>query len=167
MWILSFFPEFVTHLLLAAGILILLAATFMGMIPIVNKYKIPGQVLGLLILCAGLYLEGGLAYKQKVDSDIKDIQLKLKDAQLEAANTNLKLEQGVQHDVQVVHDKGQTIVKYLQSDPVIQQADSECKVSPEIIDAHNRAAGLLSILLGTAPPTTKNDEIPLPPRTSK
>jgi hypothetical protein len=143
MWILSLFPEFVPHLIFAAGIIILLVAIFMGMIPIVNKYKVPGQIAGLIILCAGLWLEGGLAYKQKVDNDIKDMQLKLKDAQIEAANTNLKLEQGFQHDVQVVHDKGQTIIKYLQTDPAMQHADNDCKVSPEVIDAHNRATGLI------------------------
>ena len=61
MWILSFLPEAVTHLIFFVGVIGVIAGFVLGFIPFIAPYKLPIQIISILVLSFGLYLEGGLA----------------------------------------------------------------------------------------------------------
>ena len=144
MWLLSLFPSFMAHLVLSAGIIILLSSFVVGLVPIVNAYKIPTLLVGIVISSYGFWLEGGLAYKQKTDLQIAQLEIQLAKAQADAATASAKTETVVTHDIQVIHDKGDTIIKYIQGPDVIKY-DTTCVIPKEIVAAHNAAATLTTV----------------------
>ena len=59
MWIISFLPNWVFHLLLTAGILGTIAGFVLGMVPLIQKYIFPIRIISILLLSFSLYIEGG------------------------------------------------------------------------------------------------------------
>jgi hypothetical protein len=140
MWILSFFPDFLVHLILAAGTLLFLAATFLGMIPLFNTYKTPAQILGIILLSIGIYLEGGMAYKDKIALEVAELQTKLAQAQAKSEETNTQIVTKVVKDTKVIHQKGDDVIKYI--DREIVKYDNQCVIPNDVIKAYNEAATL-------------------------
>ena len=73
MWIINWLPEFVVHLIFLAGVVGTIAGFVLGFIPFVSKYKLPIQIISLLLLSLGVYLEGGLAEKHKWELRVKEM----------------------------------------------------------------------------------------------
>lgn len=170
MWMLSFFPDLLVHLILALGALLFLAATFLGMFPIVNTYKTPAQIVGVLILAWGLYLEGGLSYKDKLAKEVAELETKLANAETKGAEKNTEIVTKIVKDTKVIRQKGDDIIKYI--DREIVKYDDQCVIPLEVIQAHNRAATLTSDpIVESKTPVIKEEKkeshMLLPPRTSK
>ena len=108
------------------------------MVPIISKYKIPAQIVGGIALGLGLYLEGGLAYKQKADLQAAEIKAKLATAQVVSAQKNTEIQTKIMTKTQIIHDKGEAIIKYIEGDAAA--INSECVLPTEAIDIHNKAA---------------------------
>lgn len=160
MWLLTFFPYILIHLTVATGMLMFLVATFLGAIPGIKAYKTPIQIAGMLILIVGVYLEGGLSYKEKVDKQVLELENKLAIATVESERLNQELQTSLTKGNTVIRERGQTVIKYLES-PEGKQYDSQCVIPNDIINAHNQAA-----TLSESPPVVSSD-IKLPPRTDK
>jgi len=77
MWIISILPEWAFHLILTVGIIGTVAGFALGMIPAIKQYKIPIQVISLLVLSLGLYLEGGLADYKEWEARVKEMEAKV------------------------------------------------------------------------------------------
>ena len=113
MWIISFMPEWAIHLLFGLGVVITLAGFVLGMIPIIKRYIIPVRVIGLFILVLGLYLEGGLADNKEWQLRVKEMEAKMAQLEVEAAKTNIQVQEKVVEKTKVVREKGQDIIKYV------------------------------------------------------
>jgi hypothetical protein len=63
MWILHLLPDaliaWIVNTILIAGAVITVAGFFVRFIPVVNTYRVPVQIAGILLLTAGVYFEGG------------------------------------------------------------------------------------------------------------
>lgn len=171
MWILSFFPDLLVHLILALGALLFLAATFLGMFPIVNTYKTPAQIVGVIILAWGLYLEGGLAYKDKLAKEVAELNQKLAEAQAKGAEKNTEIVTKVVKDTRVIRQKGDDIIRYV--DKEIVKYDNQCVIPNDVVKAYNEAAtlGTMSQIKEESKQESveekKESKMLLPPRTSK
>lgn len=140
MWILSFFPDFLVHMFSIVGLALFLVATFLGMFPIVNQYKTLGQIVGLILLVFGIYLEGGLAYKEKQALEVAKLEAELAEAKAKSEKTNTEIVTRVVKDTQVVKVKGDAVIRYIEKEVV--KYDDKCIIPSEVIEAHNRAATL-------------------------
>lgn len=159
-WILNFFPSLLVHLVLIAGILLFLASSFLGMIPFVKQYRLLGQILGFILAIIGVFYEGGLSYKEGMDKEVAELKVKLAKAETESAEKNTQLQALLDRDTTVIREKGQTIIKYLQTDG--RRYDSQCVIPQDIVNAHNQAA-----TLDVTPVKDNSDSgMILPPRTS-
>lgn len=161
-WILNFFPSLLVHLVLIAGILLFLSSSFLGMIPFVKQYRLPGQILGFILAIVGVFYEGGLSYKEGMDKEVADLKVKLAQAETKSAEQNTQIQSLLDKDTTVIREKGQTIVKYLQTDG--RRYDSQCVIPQDIINAHNQAATLN--VTPSAPKANSDSGMVLPPRTS-
>jgi hypothetical protein len=163
MWILSFFPDLLVHLIVALGALLFLAATFLGMFPIVKTYKTPAQIVGVIVLIWGLYLEGGLAYKDKLATEVAELETKLAKAEAKSQETNTKIVEKIVKDTRVIRQKGDDIIRYV--DKEIVKYDTQCVIPEDVIRVYNEAA-----TLGTATDLKedkKEHKMLLPPRVSQ
>jgi hypothetical protein len=138
MWIINWLPEFVVHLIFLAGIVGTIAGFVLGFIPFVSKYKLPIQIISLLLLSLGVYLEGGLSEKAKWELRVKEMQAKVAEAQAKAAETNIQIVEKVVTEKEYIRLKGQKVVEYI--DREVKVFDSNCTVPEVAIKAHDMSA---------------------------
>ncbi len=144
MWIISFLPDWVVHAITIVGVLGTVVGFLLGMIPVIKTYILPIRVISILLLSAGLYLEGGLADYKIWEAKVKEVEAKLAEAELQSAKENTKIVTKVITKTQIVRTRGQDIVRYV--DREIIKYDEKfakggiCEIPKEFIKAHNDAA---------------------------
>jgi hypothetical protein len=144
MWIISFLPDWVVHAITIVGVLGTVVGFLLGMIPVIKTYILPIRVISILLLSAGLYLEGGLADYKIWEAKVKEVEAKLAEAELQSAKENTKIVTKVITKTQIVRTRGQDIVRYV--DREIIKYDEKfakggiCEIPQEFIKAHNDAA---------------------------
>jgi uncharacterized membrane protein (DUF106 family) len=146
MWILSILPEAAIHTIFGLGILGTIAGFVLGFIPFIKAYKLAIQIIGILLLVFGVYLEGGLADYKEWELRVKEMEAKVAQAEAKSANTNVEIQEKVVEKTKVIREKGREIIKYIdkeivKKEEVIKYVEN-CPVPKDIIDLHNQAAEL-------------------------
>jgi hypothetical protein len=113
MFILSVLSETIIHFILLAGVVTTLAGFVFSFLPFISKYKFPIQILGILVLSLGIYLEGGLANEKEWQLKVAEMQVKIKDAEAKSAANNTQIQEVVVTKTEVVKEKGRDIIKYV------------------------------------------------------
>ena len=139
MWIINWLPEFVVHLIFLAGIVGTIAGFVLGFIPFVSKYKLPIQIISLLLLSLGVYLEGGLAEKAKWELRVKEMEKRIAQAEARANRVNTVIVEKVVKEKEFIKIKGQKVVEYI--DREVKVFDENCDVPEVAIKAHDMSAG--------------------------
>lgn len=139
MWILNWLPEGFIHMIFLAGVLGTIAGFVLGFIPFISKYKLPIQIISLLLLSLGVYLEGGLAEKAKWELRVKEMEAKVARAQAEAQKTNIQIVEKVVKEKEFIKVKGAKVVEYIQQE--VKVFDTNCTVPEVAIKAHDMSAG--------------------------
>ena len=154
MWILSFLPEFVTHLVFFVGVIGVITGFVLGFIPFIAPYKLPVQIISILVLSFSLYLEGGLADQAIWQARVKEVEAKVAVAEAKSQEKNVEIVTVVAEKTKVIRERGQTITKYIEKEvPVDREVIKfveNCPIPDIIIKSHNAAA------------TNKPIEIPKP-----
>ena len=157
MWILTVLPEWVTHAIFAIGVLGTIAGFVLGFVPFVRAYKFAIQVISLLILTLGVYLEGGLADSKEWELRVKEMEAKVAKAEAQSANKNVEIQEKIVEKTKVIREKGRDIIKYVDkwnTKEIIKEVEGperirreevikyieNCPVPKEFIDIHNQAA---------------------------
>ena len=138
MWIINWLREFVVHLIFLAGIVGTIAGFVLGFIPFVSKYKLPIQIISLLLLSLGVYLEGGLAEKAKWELRVKEMEAKVAEAQAKAAVVNTEIVEKIVTEKEYIKVKGAKVVEYI--DREVKVFDTNCTVPEVAIKAHDMSA---------------------------
>ena len=138
MWIINWLPEFIVHLIFLAGIIGTIAGFVLGFIPFISKYKFPIQIISLLLLSLGVYLEGGIAEKAKWELRVKEMEAKVAEAQAKGAVVNTEIVTKVVKEKEYIKVKGDKVVEYI--DREVKVFDNNCTVPDVAIKAHNMSA---------------------------
>lgn len=138
MWILNFLPEYIIHILLVIGILGTIAGFVLGFLPFINKYKLPIQVISILILAVAIWFEGGLSNENKWQLRVKEMEAKVAEAEAKANKVNVQIVEKIVTQKEYVRIQGERIVEYI--DREIKVFDSQCVIPEVAIKAHNMAA---------------------------
>ncbi len=138
MWIINWLPEFVVHLIFLAGVVGTIAGFVLGFIPFISKYKLPIQIISLLLLSLGVYLEGGLAEKAKWELRVKEMEAKVAEAQAKAAVVNTEIVEKIVTEKEYIKVKGAKVVEYI--DREVKVFDTNCTVPEVAIKAHDMSA---------------------------
>ena len=139
MWIINWLPEFIVHLIFLAGVVGTIAGFVLGFIPFVSKYKLPIQIISLLLLSLGVYLEGGLAEKAKWELRVKEMEAKVAAAQAESQKTNVQIVEKIVTEKEYIRVKGAKVVEYI--DREVKVFDNNCSIPEVAIKAHDMSAG--------------------------
>ena len=144
MWIISVLPDIAIHAIFAVGVLGLIAGFVLGFIPGIKAYKLPIQIISILVFSLGLYLEGGLADNLVWQLRVKEMEAKVSKAEAESAKVNTKIVEKIVTKNQVIREKGKTVTEYVDREVV--KYDTKylpgeiCEIPKEVIKAHNAAA---------------------------
>ena len=144
MWILSILPDAAIHIIFGLGILGTIAGFVLGFIPFIKNYKLAIQIISLVVLVFGVYLEGGLADYKEWELKVKEMEAKVAQAEAQSANKNTEIQEKIVEKTKVIREKGRDIIKYVdkeivKKEEVIKYVEN-CPIPKEIIDAHNKAA---------------------------
>ena len=145
MWIISFLPEWVFHLIFGLGVVGVVAGFVLGFIPFIKQYKLPIQIVSLLTLVLGVYLEGGLADYKEWEAKVKEIESKLAVAEEKSKNTNAQVQEKVVEKTKVIREKGKDIIKYIdrevvKNEEVVKYVERCPAIPASIIEELNKAA---------------------------
>jgi hypothetical protein len=144
MWILSFLPDYVTHLIFFAGVIGTIAGFVLGFIPFIAPYKLPVQIISILVLSFGLYLEGGMADNEIWQMKVKEVEAKVAVAEAKSQEKNVEIVTIVAEKTKVIREKGQTITKYIDREVAVDKEVikfvENCPIPDIIIKTHNAAA---------------------------
>jgi len=163
MWILSYIPDSVTHTIFVIGVLGTIVGFVLGFIPLVNRYKLPIQIISILILSFGLYLEGGLADQAIWQLKVKEMEAKVAKAETESQKVTTEVVTKILTKKQVIKEKGNDIVKYIDREVV--KYNNTCTIPEVVITAHNSAAKNETTNLKTQieVPTDLHNKLAIPP----
>jgi hypothetical protein len=159
MWILSILPEAAIHTIFGLGVLGTIAGFVLGFIPFVKAYKLAIQVISLLVLVLGVYLEGGLADYKEWELKVKEMEAKVAQAETQSANKNVEIQEKIVETTKIVREKGRDIIKYVDrwnTKEVVKEVEGperirreevikyieNCPVPKEMINIHNQATEL-------------------------
>lgn len=172
MWILAQLPEALIHMIFTLGILGVITGFLLTFIPFISTYRLVIQIVSVLVLTFGVYLEGGLAYKSQIDKEVADLKVKLAEAQVKSEKVNVKIVTKVVKETQLVQDQGKKIIDDIKT--IAPVADKQCIVPNEYIDALNRAAKISTLPVpvidkpkAEVKQDTSKPKLALPPRTDK
>ena len=145
MWILSILPESAIHTIFGIGILGVIAGFVLGFVPFIKAYKLAIQVISILLLVFGVYLEGGLADQKEWELKVAEMQTKAAQSETKAAEKNVEIQEKIVEKVKVVREKGRDIIKYVDRDVVrdveVVKFVEQCPNVPAIvIEQMNKAA---------------------------
>jgi hypothetical protein len=138
MWILNWLPDFIFHLILIVGVLAILAGWALRMIPVVAKYSLPIQVVGILLTVLGVWYEGGIAKDAEWKARVAELEVQVAKAEAKSAQVNTKVVTKVVTKTQIIKEKGATVTEYI--DREIVKFDAECKIPQAAIRAHDASA---------------------------
>lgn len=165
MWILNFLPDAFFHTLLLLSILGLIAGFVFGFIPIINQYKLPIQVVSVLVFAVAVWYEGGIAKDQEWQAKVNALNVKLEAARLAGTTVTTEVVTKVVTKNKIIKEKGDTITEYI--DREIIKLDNSCPLPETIINTHNAAALnkpelLMPLSMTTEISTTDHDKLAKP-----
>ena len=137
MWLLNFIPDFIIHLAVLAGLgLLLIDVFFSNLIPVL--YRVPAQILGVVLLAGSLWLEGANYNQQTWLDRVAELEAKVKLAEEKSAQVNTQIEYKFIDRVKVVRDTQVVIQERIKE--VEKVIDAKCEVPTEAIELLNQAA---------------------------
>lgn len=141
-WMLSLIPESVLlwaiNLSLLAGVVGIVAGFFVKFIPFVNQYRVPVQIISIILLAGGLYFKGGYSNEMAWRAKVADMEQQVKESEAKSDQANKDLAKKSKEKVKIVKEVQVVIKERIKT--VEKRIDADCKVDPEAISIINDAA---------------------------
>lgn len=141
-WMLSLIPESVLlwaiNLALLAGVVGIVAGFFIKVIPFVNQYRVPVQIISIILLAGGLYFKGGYSNELAWRAKIADMEQQVKESEAKSEQANKDLAKKSKEKVKIVKEVQVVIKERIKT--VEKRIDADCKVDPEAVSILNDAA---------------------------
>lgn len=142
MFLLHFLPDWLlsgfVNTILVVGAILTVLSYFTSWIPFITQYRVPAQVLGLVLLTGGVYFKGGESAELQWRSRVAELQQKVDAAQAASASATQRLNDQVKRDKQNVKDTTAAIKQDIARNAT--QLNAECRISDAAIEIHNEAA---------------------------
>ena len=137
MWILSYLPTWIFYAIVVLGILGVIASYVLSMVPLVNQYKIPLQVVSIVVIAFGVFIIGGVENELSWQAKVKELEAQVAVATAKSNETNTVVQQKVITKIQIVKQQVEVVKKEIEVQKEYINAD--CKVNPIVIDLYNKA----------------------------
>ena len=146
MFLLNFIPDafllWVVNAVLIAGIIGTVVAFFFGFfvryLPWIIPYRMLLQIVGLVLLIAGVYFKGGVGVEMTWRARVADMEAKVAKAEAESKTANENIKTVYVDKVRVVKETQVVIQEKIKTVEV--KIDSQCKITSDTVDILNDAA---------------------------
>jgi len=146
MWILNWLPFWFFYAVLGVGLIGLAVTYLLRLVPLpaIYIYKTSIQLISVALIAIGTYMSGAISNEEAWIARVKELEAKVEAAQVESVKENVKIETKVVTKTQVIKQRGEDIIQYI--DKEIVKYDTKflpggiCEIPKEFIEAHNKAA---------------------------
>jgi len=165
-WMISFIPDsifiWLYYLLTILGIGLYIGSKLVKWIPMMGQYKLPAELVGVILLVAGSYLFGSYGTEMAWRERVKELEAKVKAAEEQSQKVNTVIQEKVVTKIKVVKENvyvNREIIKEVAG----KQLDASCSLPNSTISLHdsasrNEVAGRASATDGT-PSKVKASEL--------
>lgn len=142
MWLLtSFLPDWLVtyfvHIIFIIGLVTTFASSIVQRIPFISNYGHLIKPIGMILLAAGLFLEGSWWNQRGFNEKIADLQAKIVVAEEKSKETNVQIQKEVVEKIKLVKEK---VYENNQAIEAKRSAiNAECKLSDDAWMLYNRA----------------------------
>ena len=137
MWILSFLPTWIFYAITVLGILGVITSYVLSMVPLVNQYKLPLQVVSIVVIAFGVFIIGGVENELSWQAKVKELEAQVAIATAKSNETNTVIQQKVITKIQIVKQQVEVVRKEIEIQKEVINAD--CKVNPIAVELYNKA----------------------------
>jgi hypothetical protein len=134
-WLLSFLPNFIFHLIVIIAILGLLASTFFSFVPFISTYTTPIKIVSIVMLIIGVWFEGGISNNDAWLAKVKEMELKVAKAEAQSAQANTKLANEINVKNKIIKENSNA-----NSKAITKYVVDECKLSNVAVSLHNSSS---------------------------
>jgi len=166
MWLLHLLPDslilYITYAMLAIGLAGIILGFFLGKIPFVSQYRLPIQIVSIILFCSGLYWYGGYSTEMMWRERVAEMEAKVAEAEKKSQAANEEIQKRIVERTKLIKEKGKKQVEYitrmvegktitkdmseaerkefLAKQQELQDAVKNCPIPKIIVEEHNKAA---------------------------
>lgn len=141
-WMLSLIPDsffvWITYGLMSIGLALYIASKLVVWIPLMGKYKLPAELIGIIVLLAGTYLFGGYGVEMSWRDKVRQLEEKLKAAESQSQEVKIQIQEKIIYKTKIVKEKETVYVDRIKE--IAKEVDAKCEVDTRVIDALNKAS---------------------------
>jgi uncharacterized membrane protein len=134
MWILQFLPNWIFPVLFFVGVILYLVTKTISFLPHTKIF----QAVAVALIFFSTYMIGAISNNNAWLARVKDLEVKVAQAEAKSANTNTEIVEKTVVKIQIVKQRGQDIIKYVDREVI--KFDTSCVIPKEFVLIHNQAA---------------------------
>ena len=142
-WVLALIPDsfflWITYLLIAVGVGLYVASKLVTWIPLISQYKLPAELVGVVLLVAGSYLFGSHGTEMAWRERVRELEAKVKVAEEKSQQVNTVIETKIVEKIKVVKENvyvNREIIKEVAG----KQLDAQCTLPKSTVSLHDSAS---------------------------
>jgi hypothetical protein len=142
-WMLSLIPDsifvWVYYILTIVGFSLYIGSKLVRWIPMMGQYKLPAELVGVVLLVVGAYLFGGYGVQQAWLARVAELEAKVKAAEEQSQKVNTVIQEKVVTKIKVVKENvyvNREIIKEVAG----KQLDASCSLPKSTISLHDSAS---------------------------
>jgi hypothetical protein len=142
-WMISFIPDsifvWIYYLLTILGISLYIGSKLVTWIPMMGQYKLPAELVGVVLLVAGSYLFGSYGTEMSWRERVKELEAKVKAAEEQSQKVNTVIEEKIVYKTKVIKENvyvNREIIKEVAG----KQLDASCSLPNSTISLHDSAS---------------------------
>jgi hypothetical protein len=142
-WMLNLIPDsifiWVTYFLFGLGVSLYVASKMVTWIPMIKQYKLPAELVGVVLLVIGSYLFGGYGTEMSWRARVAELEAKVKVAEEKSQQVNTVIETKIVTKVKVIKENvyvNREIIKEVAG----KQLDAQCTLPKSTVSLHDSAS---------------------------
>jgi hypothetical protein len=139
---LSLIPDslfvWITYILMIIGVGLYVASKLVKWIPLMGQYKLPAELIGILVLLAGVYLFGGYGVEMAWRDKVRDLEEKIEVAESKSQEVKVQIQEKIVYKTKVVKEKETVYIDRIKE--IAKEVDAKCEVDPRVVEQLNNAA---------------------------
>jgi hypothetical protein len=142
-WMLSLIPDsifvWIYYIMLMLGVGLYIASKLVKWLPLMGQYKLPAELVGVVLLVIGAYFYGGHGVQQAWLARVQELEAKVKIAEEKSQQVNTVIQERVVTKIKVVKENvyvNREIIKEVAG----KQLDASCSLPKSTVSLHDSAS---------------------------
>lgn len=131
--------HWIINILLIVGLVATIAGFFLKIIPFVNQYRLPTQIVGVLLLTFGVWLKGGESAHQLWKDRVAEMEKKVEESEKRAWEASKRIHVHVIERTKVIRETATNLANEATS-AITPEINAQCPIPKITADRYNQAA---------------------------